>query len=222
MRKTFGLYELKCPTAERLRSTSGSAAPEKEGQKPEGKRKRKQKAKRKLEGPRMEISRLTDDESALVGELILPGVLEAGIILAATKKGLEKLIRQAEDNDANKETTDLSKNPQEERQTEAEGEGEVLDSSGPGVDDEDSGGSASSEDKERRRFDKFEKNSFRQPKFWLWWKGKVHRSDLGTSIDPEEESGMGYVVFSGNSCRKLEGTLSCASLQWENVAFSGQ
>lgn len=181
---------------------------------PEGKRKRKQKAKKELNGPRLDISRLTNDGNGLLGELTLPRILDAGIILAATRKGLEVLKTQAQDNKSEAYGTDLSTESQ--APTKMADESESEDHSGSGVDSEDPGALASIEDKERRRYGNFQKNSFRQPKFWMWWHGNVRNT-----ASPKDASGMGYVVFSGNSCRRFEGTLSCSLLGWEDVALSG-
>ncbi|KAF5582271.1 catalase [Fusarium pseudocircinatum] len=77
------------------------------------------------------------------------------------------------------------------------------------------------------RSDNFEKNTFRQPKFWLSWRGKVlvkpesgvvpqHHSPLDAI-----QSGLGYVVFTGNKYQKFKGTISCDVLGWDNVAITG-
>ncbi|KAF5552934.1 catalase [Fusarium mexicanum] len=80
---------------------------------------------------------------------------------------------------------------------------------------------------EELRSDNFEKNTFRQPKFWLSWRGKVlvkpesgvvpeHHSPLDAM-----QSGIGYIVFTGNKYQKFKGTITCDILGWDNVAITG-
>ncbi|CAM1504575.1 Fc.00g021660.m01.CDS01 [Cosmosporella sp. VM-42] len=57
----------------------------------------------------------------------------------------------------------------------------------------------------------FEKNSFRVPKFWLRYKSTSDSNDTGT----------GYLIFSGNDCRRFRGTLSSEARGWDNFAVSG-
>ncbi|KZL74229.1 catalase [Colletotrichum tofieldiae] len=81
------------------------------------------------------------------------------------------------------------------------------------------------QDKERSRFQNFEKNSFRSPKFWFQWKGQVETSsktlDNQLSATDRVETGRGYIVFSGNDCRSFKGTITCDALSWKNVSLSG-
>ncbi|PNP54807.1 hypothetical protein FNYG_15554 [Fusarium nygamai] len=77
------------------------------------------------------------------------------------------------------------------------------------------------------RSDNFEKNTFRQPKFWLSWRGKVLvKPESG--VVPEDhspldaiQSGIGYIVFTGNKYQKFKGTIGCDILGWDNVAITG-
>jgi hypothetical protein len=82
---------------------------------------------------------------------------------------------------------------------------------------------------EQDRFQTFEKNSFRSPKFWFRWNGTLEVSSNSTSKEVEESSsrdnmdtGLGYIVFVGNDCRKFKGTLNCSQLGWKDVAITGQ
>ncbi|KAJ4300824.1 hypothetical protein N0V90_002912 [Kalmusia sp. IMI 367209] len=74
------------------------------------------------------------------------------------------------------------------------------------------------------RFKMFEKNSFRSPKFWLQWNGTLLQNSSKSTEEASEIkiSEMGYVVFSGNDCRKFKGTISCSLLGWKDVAISGR
>ncbi|KAJ4258136.1 hypothetical protein NW762_008277 [Fusarium torreyae] len=66
------------------------------------------------------------------------------------------------------------------------------------------------EAKEQMRFRNFEKNTFRQPKFWLSWQGSIlaHSDNTTNSSMPEiagqSQSGMGYIVFAGNKYQKFK------------------
>lgn len=222
VRRTFGSYEVKCPAAERIRSTGDNAATKKEERKPEEKLKSRKKAKKDSVRAEMEIKRLTDDGNGLLGELVLPGLLEAGLVLAATKKGLENFEAETQAN--GNEISDMEQPFKTVSKIETSDEGSFQCESGSESEEEyeDPETSTLSEDTERERFEKFEKNSFRQPKFWLWWRGRVRDTVL---VDDDDswtlQSGVGYVVFAGNSCKRFEGTLSCERYDWEDVTFYG-
>lgn len=215
VRKTFGEYEVKCASWERALGELDDSA-------------------RNDEEAGLELLRLTEDGQGVLGELVLPGVLRATIVLAASRKTLTIITRH------------LSGEDQED---EAENEDEDNDDS-----EEDSEGAST-------RFDTFEKNSFRSPKFWLAWngtlttpkedtpppspslarKGPQFPSDspppsptlqrTGSSFPPPKPAsasiqqsaaeGLGYVTFTGNDCRKFKGTLSCKELSWKDIAISG-
>ncbi|KAF5663304.1 catalase [Fusarium circinatum] len=80
---------------------------------------------------------------------------------------------------------------------------------------------------EELRSDNFEKNTFRQPKFWLSWRGKVlvkPESGVVPEHHPQPDamqSGIGYIVFTGNKYQKFKGTITCDILGWDNVAITG-
>ncbi|KAH7381440.1 catalase [Phaeosphaeria sp. MPI-PUGE-AT-0046c] len=152
----------------------------------------------------MELYRLTENQEGVVGEIALPGALRAAILLAGSRQSLRRTIEEME------ETSD---------------------------EEEDGEENASEEDDaspERNRFETFEKNSFRTPKFWFRWSGSPTNTTTTAPSSPkaaaaksdstssEVETGMGYVVFSGNDCRKFKGTISCDAFGWKDVAISGQ
>lgn len=72
-----------------------------------------------------------------------------------------------------------------------------------------------------------EKNTFRQPKFWLSWRRNVlAKPQSGPASEDHSpldaiQSGIGYKVFTGNKYQKLKGTISCDLLGWDNVAITG-
>ncbi|KAF4446583.1 catalase [Fusarium austroafricanum] len=97
----------------------------------------------------------------------------------------------------------------------------------PGFDNANQEEPETQETVERQRFNSFEKNTFRQPKFWLSWRGRLlvsPTSDLTLEQDSDRheiQSGMGYLVFTGNKCQKFHGIISCDVLGWKDVALNG-
>ncbi|KAF3007901.1 hypothetical protein E8E13_011038 [Curvularia kusanoi] len=214
VRKAFGEYEVKCASWERALGELDSDD-------------------RQDEDAAFELLRLTEDGLGVLGELVLPGVMRSAVVLAASRKTLAIVTRQLSGEDEEDET---------------EGSGEEGDDSHDDDEDDD-------EDETPNRFDTFEKNSFRSPKFWLAWNGTLTRpkaespppspsykhSDspppsptlhrTGSSFPPPKPAssstqqvpaeGLGYVVFTGNDCRKFKGTLNCKELGWKDIAFSG-
>jgi hypothetical protein len=215
VRKTFGEYEVKCASWER-------ALGELEDN------------DRNDEEAGLELLRLTEDGQGVLGELVLPGLLRAAIVLAASRKTLSIITRHLSGEDQDDEDED-------------------GDSDGEDDDDED-------DEEAPNRFDTFEKNSFRSPKFWLAWNGTLtlpkedspppspslaRKGTLpsdspppsptlqrtGSSFPPPKPTsvstqqsnaeGLGYVTFTGNDCRKFKGTLNCKELGWKDIAFSG-
>ncbi|KAJ0158652.1 hypothetical protein CTA2_11139 [Colletotrichum tanaceti] len=229
VRRTLGRYDVKCPSASR------AGPPE-----PSGKKGKRTAAAAR---PTLDIFRLSDDGRGLLGELVLPGALEASIILTGSRKTLEDLISQFEEGEEEEEEEDgegeeeLGTNQEDDRVHNG-GHGEAVPNGNCHFEDEDeededekdtSGREESNEDdpdKERRRFQAFEKNSFRSPKFWFQWKGRTMTpsppppDDRGAAAG-RVETGRGYVVFSGNDCRSFRGTITCDPLGWKDASMSG-
>ncbi|USP73634.1 hypothetical protein yc1106_00908 [Curvularia clavata] len=148
----------------------------------------------------LELYRLTESGEGVVGELILPGVLRTAVILAGSRDTLRRVIADVEP-----------------------GEEEVANEQDNEQGDGDSDSFTEPESPAKTRFDTFEKNSFRSPKFWFRWSGVPSSgvSQPASKGDRAYESDLGYIVFSGNDCRKFKGTINCASLKWKNVAITG-
>ncbi|EUC34493.1 hypothetical protein COCCADRAFT_93319 [Bipolaris zeicola 26-R-13] len=145
----------------------------------------------------LELYRLTESGEGIVGELLLPGVLRSSVILAGSRDSLRRTIADLESGEDASEEDDQ------------EGQGDTSSNTEP-------------ESPAKTRFDTFEKNSFRSPKFWFRWSGVPHGASHSTSKENGSfESDLGYLVFSGNDCRKFKGTINCASLKWKNVAITG-
>ncbi|KAI5242445.1 hypothetical protein E4T42_07695 [Aureobasidium subglaciale] len=175
VRKTFGSYTCKCPSWFKVYNESKT-----EGE--EGK------------DAVLELYRLTRDGRGVVGEIALPGVMRAAVVLVASRKVLKEFL----------ESVEFAEEDEAEEGEKDDGEEE---------DDEDD---EEESEEEQDRFETFEKNSFREPKFWLRWNGVVSSEET-----EKAESGLGYIIFPSNDCRKFKGTLNCASLEWEDVALSG-
>jgi hypothetical protein len=170
VRKTFGSYEIKCPAWQKLDDVASDQAAS------------------------LELYRLTENGEGVVGQLGLPGALDAAVVLAASRESLRRTVETVEDDE-----------------------------------DEDDDDDDEEEDEEQpNRFETFEKNSFRSPKFWFRWSGtpasqrpsspKLSRK---ASEGDDVETGLGYIVFAGNDCRKFKGTLNCEALGWKDVAITG-
>lgn len=210
--KTFGTYEVKCPAAGKIGMKNGG---------------------QNAEVGRLEIYNLNEHGNALVGEVVLPDVLRGTVILAGSRKGMKVAVRAFEEDEEEEGET--------EEQDKVEGNGDEGDRD----DMEDDEQSEEEDDHENQRHRQFEKNSFRSPKFWLKWQGEILSEASSTQNLPEKNEGeneestdripgsvaaetrsalvtdSGYVVFSGNTCDKFQGTLSCESLGWNNVKVSG-
>ncbi|KAF9697797.1 hypothetical protein EKO04_004132 [Ascochyta lentis] len=226
VRKTFGEYDVKCASWERALGELEDVD-------------------RVDEEAGLELLRLTEDGQGVLGELVLPGVLRAAVVLAASRKILQVLTAQLS-----------GEGPEEEEESDNE-------SHEDGEDDDSNEHEPEEEQQAPTRFTTFEKNSFRSPKFWLAWNGTLSLpasdspppspthsrktthfppttssdspppsptlSRTGSSFPPPKPAssspthaeGLGYVTFAGNECRKFKGTLSCKELGWKDVAFSG-
>ncbi|KAI4717139.1 hypothetical protein E4T48_06651 [Aureobasidium sp. EXF-10727] len=155
----------------------------------------------------LELYRLTECGRGVVGEMALGGVLRAAVLLAASRKSLQGILERLEaveetGEEQVKEETEDGEQKSDEDSEEEEQEEESEEEPGSEPD----------------RFETFEKNSFREPKFWLRWNGVLESPAVG---EEKAESGLGYIIFPSNDCRKFKGTLNCASLKWKDVAFSG-
>lgn len=155
--------------------------------------------------PTFEIFGFTKDGQGLTGQIDFPGVLRASIIFAGSRRTLNKIISSLEQ--ATKDEDDITHEDQVEDE----------DDIGDNADDHDV--DAIGEEKKQN----FEKNSFRSPKFWIRWQGELLNpaSFPSSNGDDAIEMNSGYIVFSGNDCRKFSGTLSSKKLGWDNAAFNG-
>ncbi|PCD27428.1 hypothetical protein FGRA07_02567 [Fusarium graminearum] len=219
----FGIYEIQCAKAENIALGHPSHA--------------NRKKHKRQSGPRLTIQSFTADEHGLVGTLHLPGVLDAEVHMSGSRKKLQEILdaENASDEEDSGSVEDLdTEYDNYQTGTESAATSSNADSPQHSEDANDSHGSeiSTKEDRERSRFKKFEKNTFRQPKFWFFWKGAVlvlPDNNIQASPDTipspapnEPQSGMGYIVFNGNGYKKFNGTISCDALEWRDVAISGR
>lgn len=177
--RTFGMYELKCPAADKLVKDSGTSA-------------------------RLEIYCLNDSQNALYAEVSFPGLLHGMAVLAGSRRVMNKVLQEL----AKPDTITEERAGDEAAISEEEADDEKA--------DEDHRELAN------QRAQEFEKNSFKSPKFWMKWQGQVlHKPDPDVSSGKELLTDSGYLVFSGNTCDKFEGTISCEPLGWDNVKLKG-
>lgn len=201
VRRSFGTYSCKCAALERTNAGSSRQA---------------------NTAAALHLYRLTACGQGIVGELSLPRVLEAPIILAGSRKILQSII------------TGLSPDNMEDINASMEMEASSDDNNtydiGCAEDSATQANSNEADEIEQDRIRTFEKNSFRSPKFWFQWS---NISSIASASGSQWEgiangkettivqAELGYLVFSGNDCRKFKGTISCSKLGWENVAISG-
>lgn len=202
----------------------------------------------------LEIYRLTDSEDGVLGSLKYPGFFEATLVFAGSRKVLGNITRHLGQDGTEDEaphgrrrasldspaTSRPGKSLEPQTWNPANGDrddsGEEEEEEGEDDDDDDNDdeafsdderGLSSHENRQRRRLATFEKNSFRQPKFWFRWQGVVSDEALAAAeVDDAELArgrvhGSGYVVFSGNDCRRFQGTMTSEQLQWNNVKMTG-
>lgn len=243
IRNTFGTHLVKCAALERLQGTQSGPGSSKPGEKskqagPAGKKK----GSRSNSGSGdvvLEIYRLTDDEDGILGSLKYPGVFEAAVVFAGSRKLLGNITRHLSQDDAVEDTpygtrrgslgSSSSKSLDQRAGNAVNGDAEEEDEDDDEDEDEESSGDeeglSSHENRQRRRLATFEKNSFRQPKFWFRWQGVVSEDALAGLEDLELKGGKvhgsGYVVFSGNDCRRFQGTMTSEQLGWNNVKMTG-
>ncbi|KAK8066228.1 hypothetical protein PG997_012975 [Apiospora hydei] len=173
---------------------------------------------KKASSSTLEILRPTADSAGVVGDLHLEGAVTATILMAGSRKALSRIIDDF--GDATGDSARESGSNEDIEGNQIDGDSIVSSGTGDGTDTNlvDTGTERESlEERQQGRFETFEKSSFRSPKFWLRFHGHEPQSDDGAA----ERSGTGYLVFSGNDCRKFEGTISCDAINWDNKKLSG-
>lgn len=176
----------------------------------------------------LEIHELTTNDDGLMGTFDFEGRVTGMCVLAGSRKGLASIVEELE------RELDEDEDDDEDEDEEEDDTGVVNEhsngESGDQADDSDNGqlhlqqSSLELEDEKiNRRIRNFEKNSFRNPKFWLRWKGSVKNSGNATTEGAKisVEINTGYLIFTSNDCDKFDGTITSEALGWDNLKLRG-
>ena len=168
----------------------------------------------------LEIHELTECETGLLGTFDF-GRLKGMFVLAGSRKGLAEIITGLEEEEAEEK-----KEKEDDDDADAGGEeshGSHTTDDLEECEEHELSAIELQDEKVNRRARAFEKNSFRNPKFWMKWKGTQGAAAGTESADLDHvESNMGYLVFANNACDKFEGTVTCPSLDWEQLKLKGR
>lgn len=243
VRSTFGTHLVKCTALDRLREekspgqdgggNGGGAKSKSASGKGTSGSSNKKTSRSNSNGASagdaiLEMYRLADGEEGILGSLRCAGVFEATVVFAGSRKTLSKITRHLGRSDLEGAASSSSSSLPIRRDGSARVSGHTAengeddDEEDDSDDDEpssgdDTDGGGSREKRQRKRIATFEKNSFRQPKFWFRWQGDVD-DDTGAAV---KANGSGYIVFSGNDCKRFQGTMTSEKLGWNNVKMNG-
>lgn len=168
----------------------------------------------------LEIHELTEGETGLVGTFDF-AKLTGMFALAGSRKGLAEIVAGLEEEGSEHDDDG----------TEDGGGEEGHESDSDAKDGEYERSALELQDEAlNRRARAFEKNSFRNPKFWMRWKGTKLAAHVADGADQDIErkglkqvdSDMGYLVFANNACDRFEGTITCPSLDWKQLKMKGR
>ena len=243
-RSTFGVYSILCPSLKKLRANptrSDVGVLLRQG----GRRIITDTTTPR--DARLEIHGLVEGhDDALMATLDLDGIITAVAVLAGSRKVLQKVVKALEGEDESGSQMAKTASPVDPGETSSIHDTATPvndDEDQSGSDDQNEKSEMSSieaaDERDRRRIAAFEKNSFRTPKFWMRWRGVVASpvalqepdstnptaNVTGEDTDQSDghtvaETNLGYVVFEGNGCDSLQGTISCNALEWKNVKIS--
>ena len=159
-----------------------------------------------------EIHELTESETGLVGTFDF-AKLSGMFVLAGSRKQLADIITGLEDDDVDEDKDESDDDNGEDQDSQGEDDAESGNEPEPSAIE-------LQDEKVNRRARAFEKNSFRNPKFWMKWKStpSIDNDDQPSQV----ETDMGYVVFTNNECDKFEGTITCPSLDWKQLKLKGR
>lgn len=157
VRKALGTYELACPALGKLSGAKSRSAANGNGK-----------------TGSLQLFGFSQDGLGITGVMELSPALngQARVVLAASRKSIKVVL----DN--------LVAAQEPESESGSEGEGGSSDESSSEASDDDAEGESNVEDsdeEEQDRFVRFEKNSFRSPKFWLRWQADLPTAPATTS-----------------------------------------
>lgn len=155
-----------------------------------------------------EIHELSEDETGLLGTFDF-AKLSGMFVLAGSRKQLADIVTGFDEGDDDDDAED-----DQEDESDESNEDNAEDSELSAIELQD--------EKVNRRARAFEKNSFRNPKFWMKWKGTPELGESNDGQSNQVETDMGYIVFANNGCDKFEGTITCPSLDWKQLKLKGR
>ena len=166
------------------------------------------------------------------------GVLNGVVLIGGSRRGLREVVQtveEMEEEDAEAMAAELAEREEESKGT-VHGNGNYEkvypnedDDDDADEDDEDEEADDDAEDDDGESIAQselpppqrplFEKNTFRQPKFFFEWRGHDALSSTNVSRGPRSDH-MGHLEFSSGACKEFKGVFS--SERWgEHVAFEG-
>jgi hypothetical protein len=160
---------------------------------------------------RLELHDFTDDNDAIVGTITIGSIIYAMCLLAGSRQVLRASVEKMERDSDHVGPQQMI--PDTVEPIQCQNVETHID--------------AFPEELQNVRFGGLEKNSFRNPKFWVQWKGRVGRSVASgrqdtVSQETSLETNIGYLVFSGFRSTVFRGTVSCETLGWDNVVITGR
>ncbi|KXT16905.1 hypothetical protein AC579_4720 [Pseudocercospora musae] len=163
----------------------------------------------------LEIHELTPEDNGFLGTFNFGGKVSGMLVIAGSRKALRTILGGLEQGSDAED--DQHKDPELNDESHEDGEDEDEDEP-----KQDQSAMEAEDERINRRARAFEKNTFRNPKFWIRWKGNVQapateNGQQASAVD----SNTGYLVFSGNDCDKFEGTISSTALKWDNMKLQG-
>ncbi|KAF7186398.1 hypothetical protein HII31_12255 [Pseudocercospora fuligena] len=163
----------------------------------------------------LEIHELTPEDNGFLGTFEFSGKMKGMLVIAGNRKVLRYILEDLEEESDAED--DQNEDPEPDDGSNDDGEDEYEDDP-----QEEQSAMEAEDERINRRARAFEKNTFRNPKFWIRWKGNVQApvaedGQQGSAVD----SDTGYLVFSGNDCDKFEGTISSTALGWDNLKLQG-
>ncbi|KAK5108091.1 hypothetical protein LTR62_008808 [Meristemomyces frigidus] len=165
-----------------------------------------------------EIHGFTETPGGYVASLVnSEHTFRAAVFLAGSRKLLGEII-QAEDDKKSSEDDD------DDDDGDAEDESEEDENEDPNEDDDETEELSELEKQDNHhnlRTRAFEKNSFRQPKFWFRYQAEITLRSSSTQRETIREQNGGYVVFATHECRRFSGTIDCRALGWKEVGIAG-
>jgi hypothetical protein len=152
------------------------------------------------------------------------------LVMAGSRKGLADIIQDFETEEG--ESDDTESDAEDGDEDKDASEQKLQDDSRHGSEEEESAeeqpiqGEIELEDERiNRRFAAFEKNSFKNPKFWFRYKAYVGKDGFDQAQETrtrEIEVNTGYLIFTSNDCDQFDATISSSYHGWKDIKMTGR